>query len=113
MEEVDFNVFGAEASIHVSGTGAGYSAKVNLVGGKVSIFELELGVGVSSEIGLIDDSVAVRFLGVEAASAERTRSVCLTTVLALTLELCLDKNKSAIATAQFDPILSIKLVFNN
>merc|ERR1711936_33777 len=75
MEEVDFNVFGAEASIHISGTGAGYSAKVNLVGGKVSIFELELGVGVSSEIGLIDDSVAVRFLGV-GGSIGRKNKIC-------------------------------------
>ena len=75
MEEVDFNVFGAEASIHVSGTGAGYSAKVNLVGGKVSILELELGVGVSSEIGLIDDSVAVRFLGV-GGSIGRKNKIC-------------------------------------
>merc|ERR1711963_1288362 len=73
LEKVDFNVFGVEASTHVSGTGAGYSAKVNLVGGKVSVFELELGVGVSSQIGIVDDSLAVKVLGVGGSIGRKTK----------------------------------------
>merc|ERR1712038_1482314 len=60
LEEVDFNLFGVEASTHVSYTGAGYQARVKLIGGKVSVFELQLGIGVSSQIGIVDDSLAVK-----------------------------------------------------
>ena len=43
LESVDFNVLGAEASVHSSSIGAGYEAKVFLSGGSVSIFDLQLG----------------------------------------------------------------------
>ena len=75
LESVDFNVLGAEASVHASPLGAGYSATVNLAGGKVSIFELQLALGLSSEIGIIDDSLAVRFLGL-GGSIGRVNKIC-------------------------------------
>jgi len=63
LEEVDFKLFGAEASCHHSAHGAGCEALVTLAGGSVSIFDLQLALGVSSEIGIVDDSLAVKALG--------------------------------------------------
>jgi len=75
MDQIDFEVGGAEASVFTSGTGAGYSAKVKLVGGKVSIFELQLAFGISSEIGIIDDSLKLKVLGI-GVSVGRENKVC-------------------------------------
>ena len=75
LESVDFNLFGAEASVFTGAGGAGYSATVKLAGGQVSIFNLELALGVSSEIGIVDDSVAVRFLGL-GGSVGRVNKIC-------------------------------------
>ena len=63
IEEVDFTLFGAEASGHFSATGAGYGAVVKLAGGSVSIFDLQIALGVSSEIGIVDDSLSAKVLG--------------------------------------------------
>ena len=63
IEEVDFKLFGAEASGHFSATGAGYGAVVKLAGGSVSIFDLQIALGVSSEIGIVDDSLSAKVLG--------------------------------------------------
>merc|ERR1711962_63379 len=75
LQSVDFNVLGAEASVHTSLLGAGYSATVKLAGGKASIFQLQLALGVSSELGIVDDSVAVRFLGL-GGSIGRVNKIC-------------------------------------
>jgi len=73
LEEVDFNLFGVEASTHVSYTGAGYQARVKLIGGKVSVFELQLGIGVSSQIGIVDDSLAVKIFGLGGSIGRKTK----------------------------------------
>merc|ERR1711963_134381 len=73
LEEVDFNLFGVEASTHVSYTGAGYQARVKLIGGKVSVFELQLGIGVSSQIGIVDDSMAVKIFGLGGSIGRKTK----------------------------------------
>ena len=75
LERVDFNLFGAEASVHSSSTSAGYSATVTLAGGSVSIFDLQLALGISSQIGIVDDSVAVRVLGLGGSIGRKT-SIC-------------------------------------
>ena len=75
LEKVEFDLFGAEASVHLSNTGAGAGAVVKLAGGKVSIFQLQLALGVSTEMGIIDDSVAVKVLGV-GGSIGRVNKIC-------------------------------------
>jgi len=75
LETVDFNVFGAEASIHASNTGAGYTATVFLYEGSISIFDFQVALGVSSEIGIVDDSVAIKVLGT-GVSIGRKPSIC-------------------------------------
>ena len=75
LETVDFNVLGAEASVHSSSTGVGYSATVFLSGGSVSIFDLQLALGVSSQIGIVDDSVAIKVLGTGVSIGRKT-SIC-------------------------------------
>jgi len=72
LEEVDFKLFGAEASVHASATGAGYDALVTLSGGSVSIFNLQLALGVSSEVGIVDDSLAVKLLGIGGKIGRKT-----------------------------------------
>ena len=73
IEEVDFTLFGAEASGHFSATGAGYGAVVKLAGGSVSIFDLQIALGVSSEIGIVDDSLSVKVLGIGGKIGRKTQ----------------------------------------
>lgn len=73
LEEVDFTLFGAEASTHLSPTSAGYGVVVKLAGGSVSIFQLQLALGISSEIGIVDDSLAVKILGLGGSIGRKTQ----------------------------------------
>ena len=49
-QTVDFDLCGAEASMHLSNTGAVAGAVVKLAGGKVSIFQPQLALGISTEM---------------------------------------------------------------
>jgi len=74
-DKIDFELFGAEASVFGSPTGAGITATAYLARGKVSFLELQLAFGVSSQIGEVDDSYTFKLFGM-GGSVGRENRVC-------------------------------------
>ena len=79
ISNVDFKLFGAEASTHVSKFGGSAGLTVTLAGGSVSIFDLQLALGLSTGGGIIDDSLALKLFGIGGSIGRKTKICVLDT----------------------------------